>query len=256
MSYSVIKIIAQQNDIDIQNIYDSQSYIENNITILLDETDLFIKNINKMEISVLYSLLDDDNTDYDNIFKIIKLIDIETILKLLYYRNFSYNTVVLSILLMKLLNNENIYELCCSRKPFKFIRESAILTATIRQLKEYYIFIYNENIKCKCLNKYMGNDFTSLIQNQYFGLNINIFLDNLKKLILTFEYIYNFYKEYYDTEYEYNNTECKNQEMAMMYYDQFNSFEKEYRQNIELPIVNYKISGLVGNIDNILKLIF
>ena len=118
MSYSVIKIIAQQNDIDIQNIYDSQSYIENNITILLDETDLFIKNINKMEISVLYSLLDDDNTDYDNIFKIIKLIDIETILKLLYYRNFSYNTVVLSILLMKLLNNENIYELCCSRKPF------------------------------------------------------------------------------------------------------------------------------------------
>ena len=45
MSYSVIKIIAQQDDIDIQNIYDSQNYIENNITILLDETDLFIKNI-------------------------------------------------------------------------------------------------------------------------------------------------------------------------------------------------------------------
>ncbi len=256
MSYSIIKIIAQQDDIDIKNIYDSLNYIENNITVLLDETELFIKNINTMETYVLYSLLDDNNTDYDNIFKIIKLIDIETIFKLLYYRNFSYNTVVLSILLMKSLNNENIYELCCSRNPFKFIKESAILIATIKQLKEYYIFIYNENIKCKCFNKYMGNDFTLLVQYQYFGLNINIFLDTLKKLILTFEYIYNFYKEYYDKEYEYNNTECKNQQMAIMYYDQFNSFEKEYRQNIELPTVNYKISGLIGNIDNILKLLF
>jgi len=253
MSYSFIKIIAQQNNIHITDTYDYNKYIKNNITMLLNDVHLFI---NKIEISVLYSLLDDDNIEYDNIFKIIKLIDIETILKLLYYNNFSYNTVVLSILLMKLLNNNNIYELCCSRKPFKFIKESAILIATIKQLKEYYIFIYNENIKCKCFNKYMGNDFTLLIQNQYFGLNINIFLDNLKKLILTLEYIYNFYKEYYDKEYDYRNTECKNQEMAIIYYDNFNSFEKNYRQNIELPIIDYKITNLTINIDNILKLIF
>jgi hypothetical protein len=199
--------------------------------------------------------LDDNNINYDNIFKIIKLIDIDIILKLLYYDNFSYNTVVLSILLMKLLNNNNIYDLCCSRKPFKFIKQSAILIATIKQLKEYYIFIYNENIKCKCFKKYMGNDFTLLIQDQYFGLNINIFLDNLKKLILTLEYIYNFYKEYYYKEYDYRNTECKNQQMAIIYYEDFNSFEKKYRKNIELPIINYKITNLTINIDNILKLI-
>ena len=101
----------------------------------------------------------------------------------------------------------------------------------------------------------MGNDFTLLIQDQYFGLNINIFLDNLKKLILTLEYIYNFYKEYYYKEYDYRNTECKNQQMAIIYYEDFNSFEKKYRKNIELPIINYKITNLTINIDNILKLI-
>jgi|TARA_Y100000389_G_scaffold202876_1_gene249569 hypothetical protein len=255
MSFNIIKFIARQNNIDIQDTYDSKKYIKNNITILLDKTDLFIKNINTIELSVLYSLLDDNNINYDNIFKIIKLIDIDIILKLLYYDNFSYNTVVLSILLMKLLNNNNIYDLCCSRKPFKFIKQSAILIATIKQLKEYYIFIYNENIKCKCFKKYMGNDFTLLIQDQYFGLNINIFLDNLKKLILTLEYIYNFYKEYYYKEYDYRNTECKNQQMAIIYYEDFNSFEKKYRKNIELPIINYKITNLTINIDNILKLI-
>ena len=247
---NIVRSIAQNKNIDILN------YIENNLEILLNNTPIFVNNIDKIDIPMLYDILDSQQVDFDNIFKILNIISIETCLKLLYYSNFFYNTLVLSIILIKLLNYEQIYNLCLSKKPFNFIKQTSTLTATIIQLKQHYIYIYNENIKCKCFNKTKGNDFLILIQSNYFNFNINILLDSLKKLILTLEQIYTYYNEYYIKEKEFYDMDCKNQQEHMIYEEDFSNFSKNYRKNIKMLNINYTIIGNIGNIDNIIKFIF
>ena len=167
----IVKAIAQDETINVME------YIENNLNILLDNYSIFIENIDTI---TLYRILENEEIEY----KIISNIDITQCLKLLYHNNFLYNIEVLSIILIKLLDYTPLLNLCCSTNPFNFIRNNNSLKAIIIQLKTIYIFIYNENIKCKCFESKLGKDFQMSLQSNYFNFNVIVFLNNIKNLIL------------------------------------------------------------------------
>tara|TARA_B000000477_G_scaffold121609_1_gene124456 strand:- start:1008 stop:1337 length:330 start_codon:yes stop_codon:yes gene_type:complete len=105
------------------------------------------------------------------------------------------------------------------------------------QLKEYYIYVYNENVRCKCFRKSINKDFYTLLEEHLFGFDVILFLDSLKKLILIFEEMLIYYKVYYDNEDVFDSLDCKNQQEHQIYYD---SFKKQYKNSIEPFKTNYK----------------
>lgn len=240
---NIVKAIAQNETINVME------YIENNLNILLDNYPIFIENIDTI---TLYRILENEKIEY----KIIKNIDITQCLKLLYHNNFLYNIEVLSIILIKLLDYKPLLNLCCSNNPFNFIRNNDSLKAIIMQLKNIYIFVYNENIKCKCFESKLGKDFQMSLQSNYFNFNVIAFLNNIKSLILTLETIYSYYSEYYNKEKEFYDLDCKNQQEHMIYQEIFDDFVLEYRKNIKPININYTINGNNGDINNILNFIF
>tara|TARA_B100001758_G_scaffold177007_1_gene153802 strand:- start:17714 stop:18460 length:747 start_codon:yes stop_codon:yes gene_type:complete len=244
---NIVKAIAQDETINVIE------YIENNLNILLDNYSIFIENI---DTTTLYRILENEEIEYNVLFKIIKNIDITQCLKLLYHNNFLYNIEVLSIILIKLLDYKPLLNLCCSNNPFNFIRNNDSLKAIIIQLKNIYIFVYNENIKCKCFESKISKDFLMSLQSNYFNFNVIVFLNNIKSLILTLETIYSYYSEYYKAEKEFCDLDCKNLQEHMMYEEIFDNFVLEYRQNIKPININYKIDGNNGDINNILNFIF
>lgn len=187
---------------------------------------------------------------------IISNIDIKQCLQLLYHNNFLYNIEVLSIILIKLLDYKPLLNLCCSNNPFNFIRNNDSLKAIIIQLKNIYIFVYNENIKCKCFESKISKDFLMSLQSNYFNFNVTTFLNNIKNLILTLETIYSYHSEYYKTEKEFCDLDCKNLAEHMIYHEIFDNFVLEYRANTRPININYTINGNNGDINNILNFIF
>mgnify|MGYP006196520831 FL=1 len=244
---NIVKAIAQDETIDVME------YIENNLNILLDNYSIFIENIDTI---TLYRILENEEIEYNIIFKIIKNIDITQCLKLLYHNNFLYNIEVLSIILIKLLDYKPLLNLCCSNNPFNFIRNNDSLKAIIIQLKTIYIFIYNENIKCKCFESKLGKDFQMSLQSNYFNFNVIVFLNNIKNLILTLETIYSYHSEYYIKEKEFCDLDCKNLQEHMIYQEIFDNFVLAYRKNIKPININYTINGNNGDINNILNFVF
>lgn len=244
---NIVKTIAQDETINFME------YIENNLNILLDNYPIFIENIDKI---TLYRILENVKIEYNIIFKLIKKIDITQFIKLLYHNNFLYNIEILSIILIKLLDYKPLLNLCSSNNPFNFIRNYDSLKAIIIQLKKIYIFVYNENIKCKCFESKISKDFVMSLQNNYFNFNVIVFLNNIKSLILTLETIYSYYNEYYKAEKEFCDLDCKNQLEYMMYEEIFDNFVLEYRKNIKPININYTIDGNNGDINNILSFIF
>ena len=243
----IVKAIAQDETINVME------YIENNLNILLDNYPIFIENIDTI---TLYRILENEEIEYNIIFKIISNIDITQCLKLLYHNNFLYNIEVLSIILIKLLDYTPLLNLCCSTNPFNFIRNNDSLKAIIIQLKTIYIFIYNENIKCKCFESKLGKDFQMSLQSNYFNFNVIVFLNNIKNLILTLETIYSYHSEYYIKEKEFYDLDCKNLHEHMMYEEIFDNFVLAYRKNIKPININYTINGNNGDINNILNFVF
>lgn len=239
----IVKAIAQDETINVME------YIENNLNILLDNYSIFIENIDTI---TLYRILENEEIEY----KIISNIDITQCLKLLYHNNFLYNIEVLSIILIKLLDYTPLLNLCCSTNPFNFIRNNDSLKAIIIQLKTIYIFIYNENIKCKCFESKLGKDFQMSLQSNYFNFNVIVFLNNIKNLILTLETIYSYHSEYYIKEKEFYDLDCKNLQEHMVYEEIFDNFVLAYRKNIKPININYTINGNNGDINNILNFIF
>jgi len=239
----IVKAIAQDETINVME------YIENNLNILLDNYSIFIENIDTI---TLYRILENEEIEY----KIISNIDITQCLKLLYHNNFLYNIEVLSIILIKLLDYTPLLNLCCSTNPFNFIRNNNSLKAIIIQLKTIYIFIYNENIKCKCFESKLGKDFQMSLQSNYFNFNVIVFLNNIKNLILTLETIYSYHSEYYIKEKEFYDLDCKNLQEHMMYEEIFDNFVLAYRKNIKPININYTINGNNGDINNILNFVF
>jgi hypothetical protein len=236
------------NDKDV-NIYE---YIQNNIP-------LFINNINDMDTPILFHILNDDNIDIQNMFLVIKNINYHTTLKLLYYSNFFSNFKLEALLLLKLLNYENIYKLCCSNnETFSFIKHDRTITAIISQLKEIYIYVYNEDIKYKCFRNKKNNNFIVIIQNNCWKFNVNVLLSNLKKLIMVLEYVYSFHNVYYQKEKDFYNLNCKNLEEHMFYEEQFNGFVEDYRINNKITDITSlnNTDESIGNIDDILKFLF
>ena len=73
---NIVKAIAQDETIDVIE------YIENNLNILLDNYSIFIENI---DIITLYRILENEEIEYNVLFKIINNIDITQCLKLLYH---------------------------------------------------------------------------------------------------------------------------------------------------------------------------
>jgi len=65
---NLVKAIAQDESINVME------YIENNLTILLDNYSIFIENI---DIITLYRILENEEIEYNIIFKIISNIDIK-----------------------------------------------------------------------------------------------------------------------------------------------------------------------------------
>ena len=239
----IVKAIAQDETINVME------YIENNLNILLDNYSIFIENIDTI---TLYRILENEEIEY----KIISNIDITQCLKLLYHNNFLYNIEVLSIILIKLLDYTPLLNLCCSTNPFNFIRNNDSLKAIIIQLKTIYIFMYNENIKCKCFESKLGKDFQMSLQSNYFNFNVIVFLNNIKNLILTLETIYSYHSEYYIKEKEFYDLDCKNLQEHMMYEEIFDNFVLAYRKNIKPININYTINGNNGDINNILNFVF
>lgn len=239
----IVKAIAQDETINVME------YIENNLNILLDNYSIFIENIDTI---TLYRILENEEIEY----KIISNIDITQCLKLLYHNNFLYNIEVLSIILIKLLDYTPLLNLCCSTNPFNFIRNNNSLKAIIIQLKTIYIFIYNENIKCKCFESKLGKDFQMSLQSNYFNFNVIVFLNNIKNLILTLETIYSYHSEYYIKEKEFYDLDCKNLQEHMMYEEIFDNFVLAYRKNMRPININYTINGNNGDINNILNFVF
>ena len=239
----IVKAIAQDETINVME------YIKNNLNILLDNYSIFIENIDTI---TLYRILENEEIEY----KIISNIDITQCLKLLYHNNFLYNIEVLSIILIKLLDYTPLLNLCCSTNPFNFIRNNNSLKAIIIQLKTIYIFIYNENIKCKCFESKLGKDFQMSLQSNYFNFNVIVFLNNIKNLILTLETIYSYHSEYYIKEKEFYDLDCKNLQEHMMYEEIFDNFVLAYRKNIKPININYTINGNNGDINNILNFVF
>ena len=239
----IVKAIAQDETINVME------YIENNLNILLDNYSIFIENIDTI---TLYRILENEEIEY----KIISNIDITQCLKLLYHNNFLYNIEVLSIILIKLLDYTPLLNLCCSTNPFNFIRNNNSLKAIIIQLKTIYIFMYNENIKCKCFESKLGKDFQMSLQSNYFNFNVIVFLNNIKNLILTLETIYSYHSEYYIKEKEFYDLDCKNLQEHMMYEEIFDNFVLAYRKNIKPININYTINGNNGDINNILNFVF
>ena len=239
----IVKAIAQDETINVME------YIENNLNILLDNYPIFMENIDTI---TLYRILENEKIEY----KIIKNIDIIQCLKLLYHNNFLYNIEVLSIILIKLLDYKPLLNLCCSNNPFNFIRNNDSLKAIIIQLKNIYIFVYNENIKCKCFESKLGKDFQMSLQSNYFNFNVIVFLNNIKNLILTLETIYSYHSEYYIKEKEFYDLDCKNLQEHMMYEEIFDNFVLAYRKNIKPININYTINGNNGDINNILNFVF
>jgi len=244
---NIVKAIAQDETINVME------YIENNLNILLDNYSIFIENIDTI---TLYRILENEEIEYNILFKIISNIDITQCLKLLYHNNFLYNIEVLSIILIKLLDYTPLLNLCCSNNPFNFIRNNDTLKAIIIQLKTIYIFIYNENIKCKCFESKLGKDFQMSLQSNYFNFNVISFLNNIKSLILTLETIYSYYSEYYIKEKEFCDLNCSNLQEHMIYKEIFDNFVLEYRENMRPININYTINGNNGDINNILNFIF
>ena len=240
---NIVKAIAQDETINVME------YIENNLNILLDNYPIFMENIDTI---TLYRILENEKIEY----KIIKNSDIIQCLKLLYHINFLYNIEVLSIILIKLLDYKPLLNLCCSNNPFNFIRNNDSLKAIIMQLKNIYIFVYNENIKCKCFESKINKDFLMSLQSNYFNFNVIVFLNNIKSLILTLETIYSYYSEYYNKEKEFYDLDCKNQQEHMIYQEIFDDFVLEYRKNIKPININYTINGNNGDINNILNFVF
>ena len=244
---NIVKAIAQDETIDVIE------YIENNLNILLDNYSIFIENI---DIITLYRILENEEIEYNVLFKIINNIDITQCLKLLYHNNFLYNIEVLSIILIKLLDYKPLLNLCCSNNPFNFIRNNDSLKAIIIQLKAIYIFVYNENIKCKCFESKISKDFLMSLQSNYFNFNVIVFLNNIKSLILTLETIYSYYSEYYKAEKEFCDLNCSNLQEHMIYKEIFDNFVLEYRKTIKPININYTIDGNNGDINNILNFIY
>jgi len=244
---NIVKAIAQDENINVIE------YIENNLNVLIDNYSIFIDNI---DTTTLYTILENQQLEYNIIFKIIKNIDIAKCLKLLYQNNFLYNIEVLSIVLIKLLDYTPLLKLCCSKSPFNFIRNNDSLNLIIIQLKNIYIFVYNENIKCKCFESKISKDFLMSLQSNYFNFNVIVFLNNIKNLILTLETIYSYYSEYYIKQKEFYDLDCKNQQEHMIYEEIFDNFVLEYRENIRPININYTINGNNGDINNILNFIF
>jgi hypothetical protein len=241
---NIVKAIAQDETINVME------YIENNLNILLDNYSIFIENIDTI---TLYKILENKEIEYNVLFKNI---DITQCIKLLYHNNFLYNIKVLSIILIKLLDYKPLLNLCCSKNPFNFIRNNDTLKAIIIQLKTIYIYIYNENIKCKCFESKISKDFVMSLQNNYFNFNVIVFLNNIKNLILTLDTIYSYHSEYYKAEKEFCDLNCKNLQEHMMYEEIFDNFVLKYRKNIKPININYTIDGNNGDINNILSFIF
>jgi hypothetical protein len=255
MSYDIIRSIAK---IQLSSTYECDNYVYENISILLKSSKLFVDNIDLLNTELLYNILDNDRVNYDDIFKIITSFKSDdTVLNLLYHRDFSYNTTVLSLLLIRSLNNTNIYDLCCCTKtPFVFTQKTKVFKAILMQLKEYYIYVYNENVRCKCFRNSISKDFYTLLEEHLFGFDVILFLDSLKKLILIFEEMLIYYKVYYDNEDEFDSLDCKNQQEHQIYYDNFESFKKQYKNSIEPFKTNYKMIKPLNNFENIIKNIF
>lgn len=244
---NIVKAIAQDETINVME------YIENNLNILLDNYPIFMENIDTI---TLYRILENEEIEYNIIFKIISNINIIQCLKLLYHNNFLYNIEVLSIILIKLLDYKPLLNLYCSNNPFNFIRNNDSLKAIIIQLKTIYIFVYNENIKCKCFESKISKDFLMSLQSNYFNFNVIVFLHNIKSLILTLETIYSYHSEYYKAEKEFYDLDCKNLQEHMIYEEIFDNFVLAYRKNIKPININYTINGNNGEINNILNFIF
>lgn len=156
----------------------------------------------------------------------------------------------------QLLDYKPLLNLCCSNNPFNFIKNNDSLKAIIIQLKHIYIFIYNENIKCKCFESKLGKDFQISLQCNYFNFNVITFLNNIKNLILTLENIFSYYSQYYKKEKEFCDLNCSNLQEHIIYQKIFDNFVLEYRKNIKPINIDYTINGNNGDINNILNFIF
>ena len=242
----IIKEISNDKNVNVTE------YIENNLATLV-KLPLF-NTINTRE---LYDILNSSNIDPLNMFIIINKTDNNKIIKLLYYNsffNFNFNYNIETLLLLKLLNYENIYTICCSNNPFIFIKKERTLTIIIRQLKEIYIYTYNENIKYKCLQ---CKGITVIIQKHYLKFNMNALLSKLKRLIEVLEYIYKFHITYYEKEKEFYELDCKNQLDYIFYSEIFSNFVEEYRPNNKITdITSSSNDESIGNIDDILQFLF
>jgi hypothetical protein len=248
MITDIIKEISNDKNVNIQE------YINVNLSSLVN-LPVFINNINSIDSVMLFNILNFEDIDDVNIFIIINNINYATTVKLLHCTFSNYLTFnIESILLIKLLNYKNLYTLCCSNKPFPFIKQYNTMSCTISQLKEIYIFVYNENIKYKCLR---SKDFIVIIQQHYFKFNVSILLSKLKQLLNVLEYIFNFHSVYYEEEKEFRNLRCKNLQEHMFYEENFNSFVGNYRANNKITDIMVLCNDeSIGNIDDILRFLF
>jgi len=222
-----------------------------NIDEIIEEPNNFIL----MSDYTLNNIFSSDTVEFKQIFTIISYLDNERLYRILYYSDFYDNTIVLSAILISLLNDsnklfDNLYD-----NPYCFMKHYSTMVGCINRLKEIYICLYNENIKCLCFRKTFNSDFVNILQNNYFNFNITLLLSKFKNLTLTLEYIFKNHKEYYDVEQEHFLQCYPNQEQAMHYQEIFDNFAKNYNKKIKrLNIVNSKKH--IDNINNVLLFLF
>lgn len=222
----------------------TESYLEN----IINNIDNFINdsnNFTSMTDFELYNILDSQNVEFKHLFIILSYLDNEKLFKMLHYRDFYDNTIVLCAILISLLNESDKLFKNCYDHPYQFMKHNNTMIGCINRLKEIYKLFYNENVKLLCFKRKFTIDFVNLLQYNYFKFDIVNVLFKIKNLIVILEYIYKEHKLFYDTEREYSEQSYPNQEQAMHYEEVFNNFVKNYNKEI----VKLKISKNNTHID-------
>ena len=222
----------------------TESYLEN----IINNIDNFINdsnNFTSMTDFELYNILDSQNVEFEHLFIILSYLDSEKLFKMLHYRDFYDNTIVLCAILISLLNESDKLFKNCYDHPYQFMKHNNTMIGCINRLKEIYKLFYNENVKLLCFKRKFTIDFLNLLQYNYFKFDIVNVLFKIKNLIVILEYIYKEHKLFYDTEREYSEQTYPNQEQAMHYEEVFNNFVKNYNKEI----VKLKISKNNTHID-------
>lgn len=221
----------------------TESYLEiiNNIDNFINDSN----NFTSMTDFELYNILDSQNVEFEHLFIILSYLDSEKLFKMLYYRDFYDNTIVLCAILISLLNESDKLFKNCYDHPYQFMKHNNTMIGCINRLKEIYKLFYNENVKLLCFKRKFTIDFLNLLQYNYFKFDIVNVLFKIKNLIVILEYIYKEHKLFYDTEREYSEQSYPNQEQAMHYEEVFNNFVKNYNKEI----VKLKISKNNTHID-------